>query len=43
MRGKFAVSEYGFMLFSVTRDRLQVHVIDYSGNILYSTTLNKNK
>jgi len=38
---KFAVSEYGFMLFSVLRDKMLVQVIDYQGRILYTTTVVK--
>lgn len=38
---KFSVSEYGFMLFSATNEKLLVQVIDYNGNILYKETLTK--
>jgi hypothetical protein len=42
MRSKFAASAYGFMLFSVKEDNMLVQVIDYSGNILYTTKLEQN-
>lgn len=38
---KFAVSEYGFMLFSVKPNQLLVQVIDFTGKVLYATTLSK--
>lgn len=38
---KFAASEYGFMLFSIKSDLLTVQVVDYTGNIIYITTLSK--
>jgi hypothetical protein len=38
---KFAASEYGFMLFSATSENVVVQVIDYTGKILYTTTLKK--
>jgi tartrate-resistant acid phosphatase type 5 len=38
---KFAASEYGFMLFSATRQGITVQVVDYRGNILYKTVLKK--
>jgi hypothetical protein len=38
---KFMASEYGFMLFSVTPAGVLVQVVDFKGNILYVTTLNK--
>jgi len=36
---KFARSEYGFMLFSVTQSSTLVQVIDFNGNILYTVAL----
>jgi tartrate-resistant acid phosphatase type 5 len=38
---KFVASQYGFMLFSVLPDQMLVQVIDYSGKVIYSTTLKK--
>lgn len=38
---KFAASEYGFMLFTVKSDLVMVQVIDYTGKIIYTTTLSK--
>lgn len=38
---KFAKSEYGFMLFTVTAGEILVQTIDYTGNIIYTTTLKK--
>lgn len=38
---KFVASQYGFMLFSVLPDQLLVQVIDYSGKVIYATTLKK--
>lgn len=38
---KFARSEYGFMLFSITSNKMLVQVIDYKGNVIYKTDLNK--
>jgi tartrate-resistant acid phosphatase type 5 len=40
-QSKFAASEYGFMLFSATREGVTVQVIDYRGNILYKTVIKK--
>lgn len=37
--GKFALSENGFMDFSVTKESLTVQVISYTGKILYTTTV----
>jgi hypothetical protein len=39
---KFAGSHYGFMLFSATKDRLLVQVINHKGKILYVTKLHQN-
>ncbi|UZR98400.1 purple acid phosphatase family protein [Chondrinema litorale] len=39
---KFAQSEYGFMLFSVNAEITLVQVIDYKGNLLYASEINKN-
>jgi len=38
---KMVASEYGFMLFSVTKNALTVNAIDYTGKIIYTTTINK--
>lgn len=38
---KMAASEYGFMIFSVTRNALIVNTIDYTGKIIYTTTVSK--
>jgi tartrate-resistant acid phosphatase type 5 len=38
---KFAASQYGFMTFTVTRDKMIVQVIDYTGAVLYSTEITK--
>ncbi|MDJ1479608.1 metallophosphoesterase [Cytophagaceae bacterium YF14B1] len=38
---KLALSEYGFMAFSVTDKKLYVQVINYEGNIVYTTELTK--
>lgn len=38
---RFAASEHGFMYFSVDANRLNVKAINYSGAILYETTLTK--
>ncbi len=38
---KMAASEYGFMLFSVTKNSLTVNTIDYTGKIIYTTTISK--
>jgi 3',5'-cyclic AMP phosphodiesterase CpdA len=38
---RMAASEYGFMLFSVTGNQLLVQTIDYTGKIIYTTTINK--
>ncbi|MBT1703486.1 purple acid phosphatase family protein [Chryseosolibacter indicus] len=40
---KFALSDYGFMLFSVTPQKLLVQVVDHKGNIRYVTELPTNK
>jgi tartrate-resistant acid phosphatase type 5 len=40
-QSKFAASEYGFMLFSATRDAITVQVIDHRGTILYKTVIKK--
>ncbi len=36
-----AASEYGFMLFSVTKNKLLVQTINDSGKIIYTTAINK--
>jgi len=38
---KFAQSQYGFMLFSVYPKSARIQVIDYEGNLLYTTELKK--
>jgi len=38
---KFVASQYGFMLFSVMPDQMLVQIIDYSGKVIYTTTLKK--
>jgi tartrate-resistant acid phosphatase type 5 len=38
---KFAKSQYGFMLFSVYPKSARVQIIDYEGNLLYTTELKK--
>lgn len=39
---KYAISEHGFMAVSVTKDKMLVQVIDYKGNVLQKTVINKN-
>jgi tartrate-resistant acid phosphatase type 5 len=38
---KMAASEYGFMLFSITKDKLLLQAINDSGKIIYTTTIEK--
>ena len=38
---KFAVSDYGFMLFSITRDEIMVQVVNDRGEVLYTSTIVK--
>jgi tartrate-resistant acid phosphatase type 5 len=38
---KFAASQYGFMVFSVTREKMVVQVIEYTGAVLYSTEIKR--
>ncbi|GAB3647020.1 metallophosphoesterase [Echinicola sediminis] len=38
---KFAASAYGFMLFSVNKEKMVVHIIDETGQILYKTEITK--
>ncbi|MEY2918354.1 MAG: hypothetical protein RIS73_2068 [Bacteroidota bacterium] len=38
---KMAASEYGFMVFSVTKNRMFVQTIDDTGKIIYSTVIDK--
>ena len=38
---RLAASAYGFMLFSVTGNKLLVQTIDYTGKIIYTTEINK--
>ena len=40
-QSKFAVSQYGFMVFSATGTSLLVQTIDYQGNVIYRTELKK--
>jgi len=42
-RSKFAASEYGFMLFSLTGDILRVRVIDHRGNTIYTAVVERNR
>lgn len=38
---KMVASEYGFMVFSIAKDTLWMQAIDYSGNVLYKTSIQK--
>jgi tartrate-resistant acid phosphatase type 5 len=38
---KMAASEYGFMVFSTTKDQLVVQTIDFKGNLIYRAVLKK--
>jgi tartrate-resistant acid phosphatase type 5 len=38
---KMAASEYGFMLFSITKNKLLVQTINDSGKIIYTTEIAK--
>ena len=38
---KFAVSQYGFMLFSVSREKAMVQVVDFQGKVLYLASMKK--
>jgi len=38
---KFEASEYGFMYFSIDANRLNSKIIDYTGKVIYETTLKK--
>lgn len=38
---EMAASEYGFMLFSITKNKLQVQTINDKGDIIYTTVLKK--
>jgi tartrate-resistant acid phosphatase type 5 len=38
---KFAKSEYGFMLFSITKEKSVIQVIDHKGTLLYTTEMLK--
>jgi hypothetical protein len=38
---KFAKSVNGFMIFTVDRNQMLVQMIDYTGKVLYQTTINK--
>lgn len=40
-QSKMAASEYGFMLFSITKKQILVQTIDDSGKIIYTTTIDK--
>jgi hypothetical protein len=37
--GKFAVSENGFIAFSLTKDKMIVQIISYTGKLLYTTNI----
>ena len=39
---KMAASEYGFMVFSVSKDKLAVNTVDYTGKIIYTTSIAKH-
>jgi tartrate-resistant acid phosphatase type 5 len=39
--GKMVASEYGFMVFSITNNQLQVQTLNDDGEIIYSTVINK--
>ncbi len=41
--GKYAISENGFITFSLTPDTLLAQVISYKGNVLYKVEINKYK
>ncbi len=38
---RFAASEYGFMVFAVTANKLHMQVVDYNGKILYTSIIEK--
>ena len=38
---KMVASEYGFMVFSVSKDKMVVNTIDYTGKIIYTTSITK--
>lgn len=38
---KFAASQYGFMLFSVSPEKAVIQIIDFEGKVLYTTSLTK--
>lgn len=38
---KFAAAQYGFMAFSITSKELFVQTVDYTGKIIYKTTISK--
>jgi len=38
---KFAQTQYGFMLFSVSAQKILVQVIDFNGNVIYTTEVKK--
>jgi hypothetical protein len=42
-RSRFAASEFGFMLFSLASDTMEVKIIDYQGNVLYRTSVKRNR
>ena len=39
---KFEAAQYGFMYFSINKNRLNVKIIDYLGKNIYETDLNKS-
>ncbi len=38
---RMVASEYGFMVFSIAADTLWMQAVDYSGNVLYKTSIQK--
>lgn len=40
-QSKFAVSQYGFMVFTVTESKMIVQIVDYKGRLLYRTEISK--
>ncbi len=39
---RFALSEFGFMVFTVNRNLLTIQMVDFNGNIIYKTSI-KNR
>lgn len=40
-QSKFAASQYGFMVFTVTENKMMVQIIDYKGQLMYRTEISK--